>query len=214
MSLDPTRPPPRGEGCDRRHPTLPAMSATPPPPPPAPPPWSPVPSQHGLTGPGGHVLAPAWKRIAARLLDIVILGLLFGSFFAAIVLGDNDGAGFGGVGADASFGELYQIALFSAAIGFVWDAVCTKSFGGTPMKLAFGMRVVQAGDGAPVEWKHAIIRWAIPGAIGLLPIGLIGSLVNLVIVVVSLVFLFTHALRQTVWDQAAKTIVIDARPNG
>ena len=158
------------------------------------------------------MVSPAWKRIAARLLDIAILGLLFSSIFAAIVLGDNEGAGFGGVGADASFAELYQIALFSAAVGFLWDAVCTKSFGGTPMKLAFGMRVVQARDGTPVEWKHAIIRWAIPGAIGLLPLGLIGSVVNLIILVISLVFLFTHGLRQTVWDQAAKTVVVEHRP--
>ena len=43
-----------------------------------------------------------------------------------------------------------QRAVFGAAAGFLWEAVCTKQFGGTPMKLALGMRVVQAETGAPV----------------------------------------------------------------
>ena len=59
--------------------------------------------------------------------------------------------------------------LLGAAVGFVWDAVCTKQFGGTPMKLAFGMKVVRAENGADVEWEHAIKRWALPGALALIP---------------------------------------------
>ena len=50
--------------------------------------------------------------------------------------GDVDGAWFGAV-------------VLSIAIGFVWDPVLTKLKGGTPMKLAFGMRVVRA-DGRSV----------------------------------------------------------------
>ena len=87
--------------------------------------------------------------------------------------------------------------------------MCTKQFGGTPMKLAFGMRVVLAETGALVEWQHAIVRWAVPGALALLPLATIGNLINLVIVVVSLVFLFTKPLRQALWDLAAKTVVVD-----
>ncbi len=189
------------------------MSTTPPPPPPSTPPPPPPGSAFPAGGPvltGGPNLAPPWKRILARLLDGLILALVFGTIFAAIVFSDSDdSAGFGGLGADASFGQLYAIALMGAAVGFVWDAVLTKMYGGTPMKLAFGMRVVQAESGAPVEWRHAIIRWAVPGAIGLLPLAQLGSLVNFVIVIVSLVFLFTKPLRQAVWDLAAKTMVVD-----
>lgn len=181
----------------------------PPPPPGGNDPGSAPGTTGGTLAPGGASIPPAWKRIVARFLDGLILSIVFGSIFAAIVLSGDDDGGLGGFGADASFGKVYLISLMGAAVGFVWDAVCTKQFGGTPMKLAFGMKVVQAGTGAPVEWSHAIIRWAIPGALALLPLANFGGLINLVIVVVSLVFLFTKPLRQAVWDLAAKTVVVD-----
>jgi uncharacterized RDD family membrane protein YckC len=160
-------------------------------------------------GPAGLALPSPWKRIGARFLDGLIVGLVFGSIFSAIVLSGDDDGGLAGVGVDASFGKLYLLGLLGAAVGFVWDAVCTKMYGGSPMKLAFGMRVVQADTGAPVEWRHAIIRWAIPGAIALIPLADFGPVINLIIIVVSLVFLFTKPLRQAVWDLAAGTVVVE-----
>lgn len=165
----------------------------------------------GPTSPTGQPLADPWMRVLARFLDGLILAVVFGTVFAAIVLSGDDSAGFAGFGADASFGKVYLIGLLGVAVGFVWDAVLTKQYGGTPMKLAFGMRVVRADNGAPVEWSHAIIRWAIPGALSLLPIPVLPGLVNFVILIVSLVFLFTKPLRQTVWDQVAKTLVVKSR---
>jgi len=161
--------------------------------------------------PGGRPLAEAWMRVLARFLDALIVGFVFGAIASALVLSDGDNAGFSGLGADASFGELYLIGLMSMAAGFVWDAVLTKQFGGTPMKLVFGMRVVRSDDGGPVEWRHAIVRWAVPGALAAVPLPVLPGLLNLVIVIVSLVFLFTKPLRQTVWDLAAKTLVVKVR---
>lgn len=161
--------------------------------------------------PGQRPLAEAWMRILARLLDSLIVGFVFGLVFSPLVLSDGDTAGFSGIGSDASFGELYVLGLLLMAAGFVWDAVLTKQFGGTPMKLAFGMRVVRADDGGPVEWRHAIVRWAVPGALALVPLPLLPGLLNFVIVIVSLVFLFSKPLRQTVWDLAAKTLVVKHR---
>jgi uncharacterized RDD family membrane protein YckC len=165
----------------------------------------------GPASPTGQPLAEAWMRIVARFLDGVILAVVFGTIFAAIILSGDDSAGFGGFGGDASFGKMYLIGLFGVAVGFVWDAVLTKLYGGTPMKLAFGMKVVRADNGGPVEWSHAITRWAIPGAFSLLPIPILPGLVNLVILIVSLVFIFTKPLRQAVWDQVAKTLVVKTR---
>jgi uncharacterized RDD family membrane protein YckC len=187
------------------------MSTPPPPPPPTtpPPPPAGAPGAVGTVplGPGGRSIPPAWKRILARFLDWLIVTLVFGTVLNRIVLSGDDDAGIAGVGGDANFGKLYLLALVSVAIWFVWDAVCTKQFGGTPMKIAFGMEVVQADTGAPVEWSNAIIRWAIPGAFALVPI--LGGLAGFVIFLVSLVFLFTKPLRRVVWDLAAKTIVVD-----
>ncbi len=158
--------------------------------------------------PGGHTLPPAWKRILARFLDGLIVGIAFGSIINAVVYSDG-GAGLGGLGADASFGEVYTAGVLQAIVYFVWDAVMTKQYGGSPMKLAFGMKVVQADSGADVEWRHAIIRWAVPGAFALIPVLTLGGLASIVIVVTSLVFLFVRPLRQAVWDLAAGTLVVN-----
>ncbi len=182
------------------------------PPPPPPPPPPPLPTDSGAAiAPSGQPLADPWMRVLARFLDGLIVGVVFGLIFAAIVLSGDDDGGFGGFGADASFGKVWLLALLGAAAGFVWDAVCTKQYGGSPMKLAFGMKVVRADNGGPVEWSHAITRWAIPGAVALIPIPILPGLINLVVVIVSLVFLFTKPLRQTVWDQVAKTLVVKTR---
>ncbi len=171
-----------------------------------------MPSQFGgAASPAGQPLAEPWMRVLARFLDSLIVGLVFGLVFAAIVLSDGDTAGFAGIGGDASFGKVWLLGLLGAAAGFVWDAVCTKMFGGTPMKLAFGMKVVRADNGGAVEWSHAITRWAIPGALALVPIPFLPGLVNIVILIVSLVFIFTKPLRQAVWDQFAKTLVVQSR---
>jgi uncharacterized RDD family membrane protein YckC len=165
----------------------------------------------GPASPAGQPLASAGMRVLARFLDGLIVGLVFGSIIAAVVLSSGDSAGFGGIGADASFGKVYLIGLLGAVVGFVWDAVLTKMFGGTPMKLAFGMKVVRADSGGPVEWSHAISRWAIPGALALIPLPILPGLVNLIVVIVSLVFIFSKPLRQAVWDQIAKTLVVKSR---
>ncbi|MEZ5297948.1 MAG: RDD family protein [Ilumatobacteraceae bacterium] len=103
--------------------------AAPAPPPssmPPPPPGAPGPMPHGSIGPGGRTLPSPWKRIGTRFLDGLILGLVFGSVFAAIVLsGDDDGLG--GIGTDASAGKLYLLGLLGAAAGFVWGAVPSSS---------------------------------------------------------------------------------------
>ncbi len=165
----------------------------------------------GPSSPTGQQLAAPWMRVLARFLDGVILSVVFGAIFAAIILSGDDTAGFAGFGADASFGTAYLLALMGAVVGFVWDAVMTKLYGGSPMKLALGLRVVRADTGGPVEWSHAIIRWAIPGAFALVPIPVLPGLLNLVILIVSLVFLFSKPMRQTVWDLVAKTIVVKSR---
>jgi uncharacterized RDD family membrane protein YckC len=103
---------------------------------------------------------------------------------------------------------VYVVSLIGVAVAFVWDAVMTRLYGGTPMKLAFGMRVVRADNGRPVEWSHAITRWSIPSAFALIPLPVLPGLLQGVVVIVSLVYIFSRPLRQAVWDQVAKTLVV------
>lgn len=176
----------------------------PPPPPPLPPS-----DYSGLQGvaPGGQKLAQPWMRILARLLDSIIVGAVTTAIGAMIILGDDDSAGFGGLGGDIDGGKRWAISLVTLAIGFVYEAVMTKLKGGTLMKLAFGMRVVRT-DGAPVDWSESILRWAL-ALITLIPI--LGAIAGFIIWIISIVFLFTDRLRQTVNDKIAKTMVITTR---
>ncbi len=154
---------------------------------------------------GGAELASSGMRVLARFLDGVILAII-GLVIGFAVGGTN---GVTGTGTADGVGVFLVATLLGLAVGFLWDAFMTKQYGGTPMKLAFGMRVVQADSGADVEWAQAIKRWAIPGVFSIIPI--IGPIAAVVVVVVSLVFIFTKPLRQAVWDRVADTVVVKSR---
>ncbi len=177
----------------------------PPPPPPLPPS-----DYSGLEGvaPGGRKLALPWMRILARLLDFIIVGAVATAIGASIILSGDDSAGFGGIGGDISTGKQFAISLVGLVIGFLYEAVLTKVKGGTPMKLAFGMQVVRT-DGAPIGWSESIIRWGFLALISAIP--LLGGIAAFIIWIISIVFLFTDRLRQTVSDKVAKTMVITTR---
>jgi uncharacterized RDD family membrane protein YckC len=147
-------------------------------------------------------------RILARFLDAIIVGVIGTAIGAAIILSGDDSAGFAGFGGDIGAGDRFTINLFSLAIGFVYEAVLTKVKGGTPMKLAFGMQVVRT-DGSPVGWSESIIRWGFLGLIGIIPV--LGPIAAFIIWIISIVFLFTDRLRQTVSDKVAKTMVLTTR---
>ena len=146
-------------------------------------------------------------RVVARFLDGLIL-VVIDFALAWIVIGRHNSAGFDGIGGDASFTDLYVAALIGVVTTFVWDAVMTRMFGGTPMKLVFGMRVVRSDNGQPVEWNHAITRWAIPGAFHAGSAAEAHRAVSAGGWIISLVFIFSKPLRQAVWDQVAKTLVV------
>jgi uncharacterized RDD family membrane protein YckC len=185
--------------------TPPPTSASPPPPPP-----DAYGSVSGPMSPAGEPLAKPGMRILARFLDGLILGVI-GYLVALALIGPDDASGLDNFGGDVSFADAYLVAVIGVGIAFVWDAVATRTFGGSPMKLAFGMRVVRADNGRQVEWSHAITRWAVPGALALIPVPRLVWPLQLIVFVISLVYLFSKPLRQAVWDQVAKTLVVRRR---
>ena len=179
----------------------------PPPPSPPPPPHDAYGSASGPMSPAGEPLAKPGMRIVARFLDGVILGVI-GFLVALALLGPDDASSLDNFGGDVSFADAYLVAVVGVGIAFVWDAVATRMFGGTPMKLAFGMRVVRADNGQQVEWNHAITRWAVPGALALIPVPRLIWPLQVIVFLISLIYLFRKPLRQAVWDQVAKTLVV------
>jgi len=179
----------------------------PPPPPPPPPPVDGHGATSGPSSPAGEQLAQPGMRVLARFLDGLILGVI-NFVLAYLIFGSDNSAGFEGFNGDASFADVYVLALVGVVIAFLWEAVMTRLFGGTPMKLAFGMRVVRADNGQQVEWSHAITRWAIPGAFAVIPLPVLPGLLQVIVVIISVVYIFRKPLRQAVWDQVAKTLVV------
>jgi uncharacterized RDD family membrane protein YckC len=117
--------------------------------------------------------------------------------------------GFTGDYEDASTSEIVIVAVLSLAASFAWDPMCTKLTGGTPFKLALGMRVVRAADGSSVSWGTAIVRWGVVAVWSLVPA--FGVIISGALLIVSVFFLFTNPRRQAVWDQVAKTLVVRTR---
>lgn len=173
------------------------MSALPP---------TPRPDEPDAPGAVDDRLAGAWYRLAARALDLVIAGMLLGTVVRVAIVGDADPLA---PEAEVTDAELFVAGLAALAVWFLWEAAVTAWKGGTPMKLLLGLRVVQRGTGAPIGWAQSVVRWGILAIWGLLP--WVGLYVQFVVVVVSLAFLFTRPLRQTLWDLGAKTLVVRER---
>jgi uncharacterized RDD family membrane protein YckC len=184
------------------------MNMPPPPPPPMPPGYTPYAPQPGGAG-GGRPLASGGMRILARLLDTIVVILLAGAIAAAIILSDNADGGFAGFGSDATTAQQFGISIFGVAFSFLYEALATKVWGGTPMKLALGLRVVRAADGEPVGWTESLVRWGLPALVSLIPI--LGFFAGIVILIINLVLLSSDKRRQTIWDKVAKTIVVTTR---
>lgn len=169
------------------------------------------------SGPQGPSLslASAGSRIGARLIDFVIaivVGLIFLIPFISGVIDDFDALGPNPTDAqiervvtDAVEDDLGSLAIFGI-VGLLWDFVWVGLFGGTPGKLMLGLRVARADNGAhPPGWGKAALR-ALNRVVGLVPA--IGSLVVLLIGLVSLVMLFSDSQHRTVMDRIASTVVI------
>ena len=151
---------------------------------------------------GGSDIASPWARLGARLLDAIVW-IVIALVFAAIV-----GNGTSELGTDASgrgwfAGVLSTLVIMAYEVGFV----ATK--GGTPGKLALGLRVASAETRAvPVDSRSAVMRY-VPNLVGIIPV--IGTLISFIIGIVSVVLIFTDSQRQTVWDKLAHTVVIRTR---
>ena len=78
--------------------------------------------------------------------------------------------------------------------------------GQTPGAMLVKVKVVRLSDGATPGAGPATMRW-VPNLVGLIPC--LGPLLALGLWIWALVNLFSNPLRQTPFDLAAKTVVID-----
>ena len=161
------------------------------------------PAQGARFTPHGRELATPGARFGARLIDLIVLGLIL----VPLVLRDFDLQA-ASVGNDPlSTGQQLAGGLVSAfyEIGLVGLRSATLG------KMAVGIEVVRKVDGqAPVGFPTATMRW-LPFAIGYVPILLVAN-VSFLLLIASLVLVFVDEFRRSVYDFAGQTYVVRKRP--
>jgi len=173
-----------------------------------------MPGQYGQYGQAGgaNVVEPArpFKRLLARILDVILMAIVGGILYGL------------GVGHDAFHsvtrfdgttqvvvdqGKLAALILVTGLAIFVYEWLFIAFKGQTLGKMAAGVKVVRADTGQPLGLGKAFLRWAVPGVPGLIP--RIGGLLTLI---VWLSIFFDKTKRYQGWhDKAAGDFVIKSR---
>lgn len=180
------------------------------------------------TTPDGVRLAGWWHRVAAYVIDLVILSVIialvalpfvrdviraFGDYFDAAVTASHNGVP---APSTAQFQhDIARAVLAISAISFFVNAVYTVAFlswkQATPGKLAVGLRVrLRERPGLPTS--AVFLRWGTqfgaPGLVALVPlVGLLASMFSLFDVLWPL----WDTNRQALHDKVAKTNVVRSR---
>ncbi|MDE3168283.1 MAG: RDD family protein [Acidobacteriota bacterium] len=109
---------------------------------------------------GRYQYAGFWIRVLAVIIDSLILGVVqsilqltaLRPMLGAADLQDNPAALF------AALGDIGVMVMVSQVISCAYEAVFVAQLGGTPGKLALGMRVVRP-DGSRVDLGRAVGRY-------------------------------------------------------
>lgn len=171
-----------------------------------------APYQYGQGLATSAVLASPGRRIGGYLIDLVILFIGLGVVWVAAIAVMGSTAttsidNFGGSRSELS-GAGAGVMLAAYAVTFLvpvlYQVVFVALKGQTPGAMLVKVKVVRLSDGQTPGWGPAIMRW-LPNLAGALC-----SILTLALWIWALVNLFNNELRQTPFDLAAKTVVIDA----
>lgn len=171
------------------------------------------PYQYGTGLPSSAALASPGKRIGGYLIDMVIvlvvLAICWIPAIVAIAGSETTYDEYGYSNTDLSGGAIAGIiialvASFIVPIAYHIAFVATK--GQTPGAMAVKVKIVRLSDGQTPGWGPATMRW-LPNLVSFIPY--LGSCLGLGLIIWALVNLFSNERRQTPYDLAAKTVVID-----
>lgn len=161
--------------------------------------------------PNGRSLADPWMRIAAAIVDAIIVIIVSIPFGVAAFAGSG---GFGG--GDDTFEFTTPnlgLAIVGGLITTAYVVLMNSYFSGTLGKLIVGIRIIGREGEEPLGLPLGAKRSAnsIAGfVLGLIPVlGAIAGLAFAIIGIVSLVFLFTDPEHRTVMDRFADTYVVN-----
>ncbi|MYS81962.1 RDD family protein [Embleya scabrispora] len=152
------------------------------------------------TGPGGGgygagpTLGGPLRRLLARIIDSIIVGVVAGLISWPVIDNDYD---------DVSFGAQFSSGLIFSLLYFVYDGFQLDRYGRTLGKRALNIKVVRVADGGPIGASAA---WTRAGVYTLpLIVPCLGTLFWLVNVLWQL---WDQPWHQCLHDKAARTTVI------
>jgi uncharacterized RDD family membrane protein YckC len=151
---------------------------------------------YGVGAAQTDLLATIGRRVGARLLDGVIVGLPLTILVFAVSDVDQ---------AKSTVHTPLWAQLLAAAVAAVYEVVLIRLWGQTVGKRMLGIRVARITDGAVPDWTASAVRYLLPVLPLLLPIPGIFVL-SMVIYLAAVV----DPLRRGWHDRAAGTIVVKA----
>lgn len=155
-----------------------------------------------IPGKGTRTLASVGQRALARIIDGLIAGAAGGIIGA--ILGVIIFAAGSETGSILTFGVSFVVILLIAIIGLAYETLMLTFYGATLGKMVMKIKVVSVETGENPQLLNALLRFALPGVMGLIPI--VGGLAALAC---WLSPLFDSSGRQQGWhDKVAKTVVI------
>ncbi len=161
-----------------------------------------APNASGLAN--GRELADPWLRIAAWIIDAIVVSIITFPFGASALISAFQS---GGTDVDLNIGLAFVGSLVGAAYYALLYAFKSATLG----KLALGLRIVGEDGQEPLGIPAGPMRagTSIAGILGVIPIlGFIITAVILIVGLVSLVLLFSDDQNRTVMDRIAGTYVV------
>jgi len=202
-------------------------------------PYSPMPGYGAMPGyggapaavattPDGERLAGWWRRVAAYLLDVVIMTPLVFllawpwmseilSAYTDLVDEAMDASQGGGQMPDqaALLGEIMvpmlMVTVIGVGVNFVYNVTFLKWRAATPGKMAVGLKVRLREAPGPLGWGTVLMRWLGQNWYGLASgVPILGSVVSLW-PVIDLLWPLWDDKKQALHDKVAKTNVVRTR---
>jgi uncharacterized RDD family membrane protein YckC len=180
-------------------------------------------THEGATTPDGQRLAGWGRRLVARIIDWVIVGIASLALFPVVapdVIPDlsswvEEALSLAEAGStaipdlpDRLYSQLTAFTLASALLALAYEALLLKTMSGTLGKLALGMRVRLRDQPGALSWNTSALRalvWQGPQLLGSIPV--LGFLAS-VFPVVNGLWPLWDAKKQSLNDKAAKTNVV------
>lgn len=172
--------------------------------------------QSGFVVPGastianGRELADPWMRVAAAVIDGILVGIVGAIFGGGAVL--TGALSDGGDSLDFTSGGFVLLGLIGSIVIAAYHTLMNTFMSGGVGKQLLGLRIVRADgteplgtpDGIKRSGNHILDILSVIPVLGLL----ISTIVQGIINIVSLVFLFSDPEHRTVMDRFADTYVV------